>query len=149
MSEARRSVAPLGSGPFQLASLSRRFACLLLDWILCLLVAGWLGPLTGNPWAPLVLVVEYAFFVGAFTQTPGMWVGRIRCVSLATGGPIGVPRALLRAVLLVLVIPPLIMDQQQRGWHDRATGSVMVNAQSTEVRPDGHPPSEERPAADR
>ena len=45
---------------------------------------------------------------------------RIRCVSWADGGRIGMPRALLRGVLLALVVPALIMDGDRRGLHDRA-----------------------------
>jgi uncharacterized RDD family membrane protein YckC len=130
MSEPQQSTVDTGIGPMVLASLPRRFAALLLDWIMCLLVAGWFARPIGNVWTSAVLVFEYAFFVGAFTQTPGMWAARIRCVSLATGRAIGVPRAALRGLLLVLVIPALIMERRSlRGLHDRAVGSVMVNAQ--------------------
>lgn len=110
----------------QLASLQRRFGALLIDWILCLLIARFFGPLRGNPWPSAILVVEYAFFLGLFGQTPGMWVTRIRCVSINDGGPIGIPRAALRGLLLILVIPGLLMDRQRRGWHDKAAGSIMI-----------------------
>jgi uncharacterized RDD family membrane protein YckC len=111
------------------ASLARRFGALLIDWLLCVLIAGAFAKSTDAPWlAPSVLVLEYGLFLGFFGQTPGMWVTRIRCVSLADGRPIGVPRALLRGLLLVLLVPALIMDHQQRGLHDRAAGSVMVPA---------------------
>jgi uncharacterized RDD family membrane protein YckC len=109
------------------APLVRRFFALLVDWILCLLIAGLIGDPQTEPWiAPAVLVIEYTLFLGFFGQTPGMWVTRIRCVSLATGQAIGVPRALLRGFLLALFIPPLIMDQDQRGLHDKAAGSQMI-----------------------
>jgi uncharacterized RDD family membrane protein YckC len=99
-----------------------------VDWILCLLLARWFAALDA-PWLPpALLVAEYAFFVGLFGQTPGMYVARIRCVSVRDGGPIGVPRAALRGLLLALVIPPLLMDAHQRGLHDRAAGSVMIEA---------------------
>lgn len=112
------------------ASIGRRFAGLLVDWILCLLVGSLFGPLTGSVWPLVVLVAEYTFFLGLFGQTPGMFVVKVRCVavdSVADGGrPIGLPRAALRAVLLALVIPPLIMDADRRGLHDRAAGSVVL-----------------------
>ncbi len=118
---------PLASLP--LASLRRRFGALVLDWILCLLVASFFDPQQHVATPSLVLVGEYGFFLGLFGQTLGMYLARIRCVPAATGaGVIGVPRAVLRGLLLALVIPGLIMDVNRRGLHDRAAGSVMVSA---------------------
>jgi uncharacterized RDD family membrane protein YckC len=108
------------------ASLGRRFGAVSTDWILCLLVGGLFGPLNGSVWPAVVLVAEYTFFIGLFAQTPGMFLTRIRCLSAETGGPIGLPRALLRAVLLLLVVPALIMDGERRGLHDRAARSIVV-----------------------
>nr|WP_239088086.1 RDD family protein [Planosporangium mesophilum] len=108
-----------------MASLQRRFGALMIDWLLCLLIAGFLGPFPNN-WAPFVLVVEYAFFLGLFGQTPGMRLTGIAAVSAADGRPIGIPRALLRGVLLALLVPALVMDRYRRGWHDRAVGSVVI-----------------------
>jgi uncharacterized RDD family membrane protein YckC len=110
-------------------SLARRFVALLIDWVLCLLISSFFGDPRRDSWIPLVvLVVEYAFFIGLFAQTPGMFVRSIRCVSVTTGGPIGVPRATLRGILLCLVIPAVLMDSDRRGLHDRLTGSVIVDA---------------------
>ena len=110
-------------------TLARRFVALLIDWILCLVIGLAFGDVARSSWIPLViLVVEYGFFIGLFAQTPGMWVRRLRCVSVTTGGRIGVARATLRGALLCLVIPALIMDGDRRGLHDRATGSVVIDA---------------------
>jgi uncharacterized RDD family membrane protein YckC len=115
--------------PFQTPSLARRFGALFLDWLLCLLVAGFFGNPARQGWPPVVvLIVEYALFVGLFGQTPGMALTRIRCVSFADGGRIGIARAFLRGVLLCLVVPALIMDGLNRGLHDRAAGSIVVDA---------------------
>jgi uncharacterized RDD family membrane protein YckC len=121
------------TGPGQVApepvTVARRFVALFIDWILCLLVSTIFGDPRRDTWIPLiVLVVEYAFFIGLFTQTPGMFVRSIRCVSVTNGGPIGVPLAALRGILLCLVIPAVIMDGERRGLHDRWTGSVVVDA---------------------
>jgi uncharacterized RDD family membrane protein YckC len=109
------------------ASIGRRFGALLIDWILCLLISGLFSKPSDSPWlAPSVLVLEYGLFVGFFAQTPGMFVTRIRCVSVHDGGAIGAPRALLRGLLLALLVPAVIMNGQQRGLHDRAAGSIML-----------------------
>lgn len=109
--------------------MNQRFGALLIDWLLCLLIVwpfsqpGWMGT-----WALLVLVAEYTFFVGLFGQTPGMRVLRIQCALVPDGGPIGIPRALARGVLLALLIPAVIMDDYGRGLHDRWVGSIMIKA---------------------
>jgi uncharacterized RDD family membrane protein YckC len=108
-------------------TLLRRFGALMVDWLLCLLVAGLFDRFQSS-WAPLVLVVEYAFFVGLFGQTPGMRLVRIACVSIVDGRPIGILPALLRGILLALLIPALLLDRQRRGWHDRAAGSIVIDA---------------------
>ena len=113
----------------QPVSLARRFGALMIDWILCLLASGLIGRPERYPWAaPMILVLEYALFVGVFTQTPGMWINRIRCVSVRNGARIGVPRAALRGLLLALVLPAVVMDSDRRGLHDRAVDSVVVRA---------------------
>jgi uncharacterized RDD family membrane protein YckC len=57
-----------------------------------------------------------------------MRLTRIACVSYVDRGPIRIPRALLRGVLLALLVPALILDHQRRGWHDRAAGSIVIDA---------------------
>jgi uncharacterized RDD family membrane protein YckC len=112
----------------EVASFGRRFLGLLIDWAACTLVASFLvADLRTDPWPQLgVFVLAHAFFVGLFGQTLGMALARIRCVSIADGGAIGIPRALLRGVLLALVIPAMISDGDGRGVHDRVAGSVVV-----------------------
>jgi uncharacterized RDD family membrane protein YckC len=114
---------------WQIATLQRRFGALLVDWLLCLLIAGFLDRFPNN-WAPLVLVVEYAFFLGLFGQTPGMRLARIACVSIVDGRPVGIPRAFLRGLLLALFVPALIMDRQRRGLHDRAAGTIVIDTRT-------------------
>jgi uncharacterized RDD family membrane protein YckC len=100
----------------------------MIDWVLCVLGARALtGPIRAG-WPPvLMLIIEYSFFIGLFAQTPGMWVASIRCVPVSGRPAVGIVRAALRGVLLCLVIPALVMDEQRRGWHDRAAGTVVVS----------------------
>lgn len=111
-------------------SLARRFGALFVDWLLCLLISGFfVADLRTATWEPVAaLIVEYAFFLGFFEQTPGMRLAKIRCVDVDRGVSIGVPRAMLRGFLLALVVPALIMDSERRGIHDRLTRSVIVPA---------------------
>ncbi|MFJ6196229.1 RDD family protein [Micromonospora sp. NPDC092111] len=126
---AAAPVPPATDPTFTPPSIGRRFGALVIDWVLCLLLANFFADPVRDGWPPvLVLVVEYGFFLGLFAQTPGMWITRIRCLSWADGGRIGIPRALLRGLLLALLVPALIMDEHRRGLHDRLTGAVIVNA---------------------
>jgi uncharacterized RDD family membrane protein YckC len=115
------------NGHWEPPPLMRRFGALVLDWIACLLVSGTFAKPMSQGWAPvLVLIAVYGFFVGLFAQTPGMFLTRMRCVSVTDGAPIGIPRALLRGVLLALFVPALILDSDKRGLHDRLAGSVVL-----------------------
>ncbi|WP_435818279.1 RDD family protein [Micromonospora matsumotoense] len=122
-------VPPATDPAFLPPSLGRRFGALVIDWVLCLLVSNFFADPVRDGWAPVaVLIVEYGLFLGLFAQTPGMWITRLRCLDWSDGGRIGIPRALLRGLLLAMVVPPLIMDEQRRGLNDRLTGAVIADA---------------------
>ena len=77
----------------------------------------------------MVLIVQHTFFVGLFGQTPGMFVVRVRCVEPAFGTTDrAAPGGAACRAAGPLVVPPLIMDADGRGLHDRAAGTVVVRA---------------------
>jgi hypothetical protein len=45
-----------------------------------------------------------------------------------TGGWIGLWRPIVRTLLLIVVIPALIWDADQRGFHDKVAGTVLIRA---------------------
>jgi uncharacterized RDD family membrane protein YckC len=45
-----------------------------------------------------------------------------------TGGWVGPWRPVVRTLLLVIVIPALIWDADQRGFHDKVAGTVLIRA---------------------
>jgi uncharacterized RDD family membrane protein YckC len=109
------------------ADFGRRFAALLIDWALCLVIASFYADPRVVAWPPVVVLILFnALLVGLFGQTLGMSLTRLRAVSVTDGGAIGIPRGLLRGVLLALLVPALIMDDRRRGLHDRAAGSIVV-----------------------
>lgn len=116
---AEANAEPAGLGP--------RLGALVIDWILCLLIGSLYASPFEKSWpAVVVLIVANTFFLGFFGQTPGMRLLRVRCDSYPDGGVIGPARGLLRAVLLALFIPAIILNGQGRGLHDRAAGSIVV-----------------------
>jgi uncharacterized RDD family membrane protein YckC len=109
------------------ANFGRRFAALLIDWALCLIIASFYADPRVVAWPPVVVLILFnALFIGLFGQTLGMSLARLRAVSAVDGGAIGIPRGLLRGLLLALLVPAVIMDGDRRGLHDRAAGSIVV-----------------------
>ncbi|MFC3988593.1 RDD family protein [Actinoplanes siamensis] len=118
---------PRAPGRPEPAGGGQRLIALLIDWVLCLLVAGLYADPSRTAWPPVVLLILInTFFIGLFGQTPGMRLARISCRSFTDGGAIGLGPGLVRAVLLALLIPALIADGDGRGLHDRAAGSMVV-----------------------
>ena len=125
------------SGVGSTAGFGRRLAALTADWFLALSIA---GLFTGSdPLAPhhsnlswIVLGVWFlltAAAVAAFGSTPGMVALGVRVASLRST-LVGVPRAVLRTALLALVIPALARDGDGRGWHDRASDTIVVRTRA-------------------
>lgn len=122
---------PAGVG--SAAGFGRRLAAVTVDWFLALFIAGLftgadpLAPGTSNlSWIVLgVWFLLTAAPVAVFGTTPGMAAVGIRVASLDSM-LVGVPRSLLRTALLALVIPALARDADGRGWHDRASRTVVV-----------------------
>lgn len=110
-----------GSG--SVSSMPRRFSALLIDWLLCMLIAYWLTH--SQFWTIAVFAVE----VYALTALGGSTVGK-RLVGIRTirvdGGPVGFGWALVRTAILLTAIPPLLTDRDLRGLHDRAADTIVV-----------------------
>ncbi|MGI5132696.1 RDD family protein [Pseudonocardia sp. CA-107938] len=123
-------------GVSSVASLGRRAAALLIDWLLgyaiALLVSG-PDPFRSGSLQWTVLAVWFvltALPVALFGSSPGMTALGIRVASLDDAAVIGVPRAVLRTLLVALVLPPLVRDGDERGWHDRATRTIVVRTRA-------------------
>jgi uncharacterized RDD family membrane protein YckC len=114
-------------GPRSLGSFGRRLVALVVDWIVALLVAGWLLRSAGlGQFAPLlVLLVENVLLVGTAGATLGHRLLGMRVETVQGRAP-GLVKALVRSVLLCLAIPPLVWDADQRGLHDRWAGTLVA-----------------------
>ncbi len=124
------------TGVSSVAGLGRRFAALAIDWLLAYGIAGLLsgpGALDDPNLSWSVLGIWYlltAVPVAVFGASAGMVALGIRVASLDSSAVIGVPRALLRTAMIALVLPPLARDEDGRGWHDRATRTVVVRTRA-------------------
>ena len=110
-------------GAGSVASMGRRLLALLVDWLLCMVIA--MATLHSQGWT-------YPIFAGEtylLTALTGFTVGKrllgIRVARL-DGRPVGFVWALVRTLLLLAVVPPLITDRDVRGLHDRAANTIVV-----------------------
>jgi uncharacterized RDD family membrane protein YckC len=126
----RLGLPPEGTG--SLASTGSRLVGFVIDAVLSALVAGlFTAPhLPGNV-SLIVFAAEYILFGAFFGQTPGMRVVGVRLVRVdGADGParIGLPRAVVRTVMLMLIVPAIITDADGRGVHDRLAGTAVVRS---------------------
>jgi uncharacterized RDD family membrane protein YckC len=121
-------------GASSVAGFGRRLAALAVDWALALLIGSLFeGPdafvTPGFNWVVLgVWFLITAVPVAVFGASAGMTAVGIRVASLDSAAVVGVPRAVLRTALIAVVVPALVRDRDGRGWHDRATRTVVVRS---------------------
>ncbi len=131
MSSHRPSTPAAGEGGY-VAPFGRRLTALLVDWIACMAIAYGLvaavidlGPLAWS-FAPLgILLLEQLIGVSLGGAGLGHRLLRLRVVPLQ-GEWVTPGRALVRAVLLCLVIPPLVVGKDGRGLHDVLAGTTII-----------------------
>lgn len=122
----------------EIPSLMRRLGALLIDWIIAAFSAVTLAgvryppaPLDEDPSQTFIIIGFFVLEVGLLTGLVGFSIGK-RLLGMRIenpdGRPIGVPRALLRTLLLCLVLPAIVMTDDKRGIHDLAAGSRVVKA---------------------
>jgi hypothetical protein len=120
-------------GRGSLASWRARVAALIIDWAASMAVAvGFFGSgvLTGGGWRAWMILtvffVESTVLSWLAAGSFGQLLSRIAVVRL-DAQPLGLPRALLRAFLVSLALPALIISADRRGLQDLAAGTVVTN----------------------
>jgi uncharacterized RDD family membrane protein YckC len=118
-------------GPGAAAGYGRRLGALVVDWLIATVVSLVLGaalhftPTTRSLVTLAVFGVLAWLFTGLAGTTPGKRLAGIRVTRL-DGRPVGLLWGLVRAVLLLVLVPALIWDRDYRGLHDRAADTVVV-----------------------
>jgi hypothetical protein len=120
-------------GRGSLASWRARVGALIIDWAACMLVAFGLfgtGVITGGGWRAWMILtiffVESALLSWLAGGSFGQLLSRIAVVRLEPQ-PLGLARAVLRAFLVSLALPALIISTDRRGLQDLAAGTVVIN----------------------
>jgi len=112
-------------GRGSVASIGRRLLALLLDWLLCTLIA--LAVFHSRWWTLPIFAVETYLLTALTGFTVGKRVLGIRVVRI-DGRPVGFIWALVRTLLLLAVVPALITDRDLRGLHDRAANTIVIKS---------------------
>jgi uncharacterized RDD family membrane protein YckC len=114
------------------ASWARRLVALFLDGLACVGVTilvlgptGWSENSWSSAYTLVIFVLENALFTALLGGSFGQMLTGLRVVRL-NGQRLDAARALLRAVLIALVIPPLVFQPDGRGLHDLAVGSMVI-----------------------
>ncbi|BBX87272.1 RDD family protein [Mycolicibacterium aubagnense] len=125
------------TGPGSLARFGRRFAALLVDWLICYglgtlsVVFGGVSEYEyqyvwhGTP-AVIAWVIVGTVSVRFFGFTPGQFVLGLRVVSVGKTQYVGIGRAFVRMLLVLLAVPPLLTDSDGRGLQDRLTNTAVL-----------------------
>lgn len=129
------------SGPGSIARPGRRIIALVVDWWLAILVVTLIrGPVDGTGLTDAQLVADMQLqsliVLGVFAALQivaislmGGSVGHrlFGCyVAPLSGGWVGFWRPAVRSILLILVIPAIVWDSDQRGFHDKIAGTVLL-----------------------
>jgi uncharacterized RDD family membrane protein YckC len=112
-----------GSGA--IGRVGRRIGALFLDYGTAYLISGFFG------WDPLAILAIFAaiqiVFIPTLQGSPGHRIFGLRVVR-ADGAWVGLWRPIVRTLLLIVVIPAVIWDADQRGLHDKAAGTILLRA---------------------
>jgi hypothetical protein len=112
------------SGPRSTPTYLRRVAALAIDWALAVAIS--IVFFDYNGFATLGVFIALCALGGLILAgSPGHLILRIRIAPIR-GGALGVIAPIVRPVLVALVIPALITDDDQRGLHDRLVATILV-----------------------
>jgi uncharacterized RDD family membrane protein YckC len=112
------------SGSGSLAKMGKRTLAILVDWGLSMLVSqAFFG---GDATATLIVFgIQQWLLVATLGASIGHTLLRLRVVRL-DGKWVGFWRSLIRVALILLVIPAVVWDADNRGLHDKAAGTILV-----------------------
>ena len=123
-------------GTRSMGRIGRRFAAIAIDWVTAIIVAMLvLGrdyfALTSDPNGQFGILGAFVALQLIAIPTIGGSIGHRLCglhIVTIRGTYPGLWRPLVRTVLLALVLPAIVWDSDQRGFHDKIAGTMLVRA---------------------
>jgi len=114
------------SGRGSVGRLGRRLAGIAIDWAIAVLLA--VAFFSYNPVAvDVIFVALQIVFIPTIGGSVGHRIVGLRVARLA-GGYVGIWRPIVRSLLLAIVIPAVVWDSDQRGFHDKIAGTILVRS---------------------
>jgi uncharacterized RDD family membrane protein YckC len=114
-------------GVGSVASMAARVGAFVIDIVLSALAAWWItAPDAPRNTSLVVWAVMTIVTVAAFGITPGQAAVGIRVVPLGENRSFVGLWAIPRTVLIFLIVPPLLLDANGRGLHDRLCRTVVL-----------------------
>ncbi len=114
------------SGTGSLAKFPRRLLALVIDWGVALLIST--AFFAGDNSATLLIFAGMQFIlVLTLGATFGHRITGMK-VRKVDGSAIGLLSSALRVGLILLVLPAVIWDNDNRGLHDKAAGTVLIRS---------------------
>lgn len=111
------------AGPGSMGGLGQRVLGLIVDWSIAVAIAWWFFD-----YHPLAVTAAFILLTSVTISLLGGSIGHIVAglrLNTVDRRPPGWWRPLLRQCLLMLVLPAVIWDQDQRGGHDVISGLVL------------------------
>ena len=117
------------SGPGSVSSVGRKAVALVIDWFTAIVIAKAVGQqMDINQTSMLVLAVFAAQVVISTVLSGASFGQRIMGISVTMldGQRLPFLRVIIRTALICLVIPAVVYDRDNRGFHDKAVHSVVL-----------------------
>ena len=124
------------TGTRSIGRIGRRIGAIVIDWALAVVVAmlvlgkDYFG-LTSDPSGQFAILGAFVVLQIIAIPTIGGSLGHRLCglhVVTLRGKHAGVWRPIVRTLLLAIVLPAIVWDSDQRGFHDKIAGTMLLRA---------------------
>ena len=123
-------------GTRSIGRVGRRIGAIAIDWVIAVLVTMLISAkdyltLTSASGGPLGILAVFVVLQVLAIMTIGGSVGHRLCglhIVTIQGKHPGIWKPILRSILLALVFPAIVWDSDQRGFHDKVSGTMLLRA---------------------